>query len=360
MRTHPEDGFLVMPEPAKRQNRLTAQRRTPRRPTGNDRLSGLPLELFLPIVRYTVDNTASKPLASLKSLSSCSKVIRAKCISSGLFRSLRVTFHRGSATIRGINQRLLIKAIPAYLIHSLTITEYIVGECPSELARLLQLLPQICVFRIKGNRQTESTFSWDSLPPLNCGRLISFNSLLHKTLSSPSKLRNLERLELIDCSITQVLIDLIATIRSYRHLVWTRSHILLKPNLLESIHCNVNIMYIEGTRFGNEIWMGQFLRSTRICESVEYMSLPATLFASIIGERRRKSPPLERVFPKLRTVHLLPHTSINLHSHQWRHVNWKIPFKTIVWRVPSFLNQDLTLKRDLLYFVSTLPNPRRS
>ena len=345
-----------MSDSANRRTRLPPRRRTPRRPTGKDYLSGLPLELFVPIVKYTIDNTSSKPLASLKSLSSCNKTIRAKCISSGLFQSLLVTLHRGPSTIRSIHQRLLLKTIPTFSIHSLTITEYIIGECPAELARLLQLLPQLRTLRIKGNRQTESSFSWDSLPPLKCGRLVSFNSLLYKTLSSKSRLRALECLEIIDCSITQVLIDVIAAIRSYTRLVWTRSHILHEPDLMQHTHCNVRTVQMSGTRFGNDRWMSRFLSYTRVSKSVEFLSLPETLVESIFAGLARNTlamPKLEG-YPKLMTVHVLP-PSLPRNSYllQRRGARHQIVLRTVVWRVPSFLRLD-----DALYYVP--PHPLRT
>ena len=342
-----------MSDSANRRSRLPPRRRTPRRPTGKDYLSGLPLELFVPIVKYTIDNTSSKPLASLKSLSSCNKTIRAKCISSGLFQSLLVTLHRGPSTIRLIHQRFLLKTIPTFSIHSLTITEYIIGECPAELARLLQLLPQLRTLRIKGNRQTESSFSWDSLPPLKCGRLVSFNSLLYKTLSSKSRLRALDCLEIIDCSITQVLIDVIAAIRSYTRLVWTRSHILHEPDLMQHTHCNVRTVQMSGTRFGNDRWMSRFLSYTRISKSVEFLSLPETLVESIFAGLARNTvvmPKLEG-YPKLMTVHALPPSlPRNSYLQQRSRARHQIVLRTVVWRVPSFLRLD-----DALYYVPPPP-----
>jgi hypothetical protein len=345
-----------MPDSVNHPRRLPPRQKTSRRPTGRDYLSELPFELFLPIVKYIIDNNSSKPLASLKSLSSCNKAIRGKCISSGLFKSLLVNLHRGHSSIRQILQRLLHKtpfafSIPAFSIHSLTITVYIIGECPSELAKLLELLPQLRIFRIKGNRQTESSISWDSLPPLNCGRLVSFDSLLYKTLSSKPKLLTLERLEIIDCSVTQVLMDIIAATRSYTRLVWTRSHLLHKPDVMQHAHCKVRTVHFNGTRFGDERWMGRFLSYARISAHVEYMSLPERLLEFVFGDLGRLLlvfPTRQDIFPKLRTVHVLP-TPFNASFRQDGAARHHVIAKTMVWRVPSFLRYD-----DALLYVSPL------
>ena len=150
-----------------------SHRRRPKRDkvvSGKDYLSPLPLELLLLILRYT-DDIPSKRLPTLKSMSMVSKGLRAKCMSAGLFQSLLVTFHRGTNSIRNLNYILTNKSVPAHCVHTLTIKEEIIRECPSELARLLQLLPHLKTFRIIGNRESK--------PTLNCGRLISFNGMLY-------------------------------------------------------------------------------------------------------------------------------------------------------------------------------------
>ena len=153
-----------------------------------------------------------------------------------------------------------MKDIPADYVHTLTITEYVIGECPSELARLLQLLPHLRTFRMKGNRE------WQ--PPLNCGRLISFNGMLHKTLSSKSYNRNLEEIEIHNMSITQIVIDVIAAIPRYTQLKLIWSQVLHEPDLMTTTLCNPTFLQMDGDnhnyKFGNERWMYHFLRTTKI------------------------------------------------------------------------------------------------
>ena len=326
------DGKLVMLKSATLRSRPPPRRRTP---AGNDCLSGLPFELFLLIVKYVIDNTSSKPFASVKSLSSCNKTIRAKCISAGLFQSLLVSLHRGAGTIVAVNHRLFIKTIPASTIRTLSITESIISNCPSDFARLLALLPYLRALRIKGRTFTGSSIT--SLPPLDCGRLISFNSLLYKTLSSHNNLQTLEQLEIIECSTTQILIDIIVAIRGYNRLVFRRSRVVDEPDLIDHTNCNVKIVEIHGTSFRYAKWMGQFLQRTRICATLEFLSLPATLYiGSVTASLHHNNLKIEDVFPKLRTLHFSwpsPATSYSI-----RHgLRCKVTFKTAVLRVNSFL-----------------------
>ena len=105
---------------------------------------------------------------------------------------------------------------------------------------------------------------------------------------------------------------------------------------------------MDGSRFGNEKWIFQFLRKTKLCKTVRYFSLPADLFRSILGVMSRQNTPLKDYFKNLRTLHLLmtPVRDTRLRSP----VSLKIPVPYVVWRVPSFARQDLS------FYVSSLPH----
>ena len=111
-----------------------AERRLSRRMPGRDHFSSLALEIFLPIVQFSADVSSPRPNAPLKSLSLVNRIIRSKCITAGLFRSLLVTLQHGAKSIVNICCVLRMKEIPSYYIYTLTITEYILGECPSEIS----------------------------------------------------------------------------------------------------------------------------------------------------------------------------------------------------------------------------------
>jgi len=329
----------MLPSPSRRSRTPSylppPRRKSLRPPACKDYFSGLPFELFLAIVDYTIDDTSAKPLASFKSLSVCNKTIRAKSVSSGLFRSFLVTPHHGTGTIREINQRLLFKTIPQSTIHTLTISESIISECPSELAKLLQLLQHLRVLRIKGPGKSDPSITWSSSPRLKCGRLVSFNGLLHKSLST--RLQTLDQLEIIDCSVTQIHIDIIVTIKSYKHLVLRSCEFLEDPDLMWHTNRNVRTVQMERPRLGIASPTSQFLKCTRICATVEFLSFPAAYFGSILAHLTNThhdiSAPGE-IFPKLKTVYLLPGDLYPLRSRTERR---KLIFKTLVWRIRSFL-----------------------
>ena len=219
-------------------------------------------------------------------------------------------------------------------IRTLSITESVIGNRPSDFARLLALLPYLRALRIKGNTFTGS--SRISSPRLDCGRLISFNSLLYKTLSSPNNLQTLEQLEIIECSATQILIDIIAAIRSYNRLVFRRSRVVHEPDLMDHTNCNVKIVEIYGMSFRYANWMGQFLQRTRICATVELLSLPATSYGSVAASLHDNHSKIEDVFPKLRTLYFSSPSPAN--SYSSRHgLKRKLTFKTVVLRINSFL-----------------------
>ena len=286
-----------------------SHRRRPKRDKmvhGKDHLSPLPLELFFVILRYA-DDIPSKPLTTLKSLSMVNKHLRAKCISAGLFQSLLVTFHRGTNSIRNVCYMLRNKSIHADYVHTLTITEYIIGECPSELARLLQLLPQLKIFRMRGNRESQ--------PPLNCGRLISFNGLLSKTFSSRSYLTKLEKIEIINMSITQIIIDIIAAIPRYHRLELWRSQVVHGPDLMTTTLCNPIFLHIQGEKleygFSKEMWMYLFLRTTKIARSIRLFCVHANTSYSLFALMKHKNISLTEFLPALKTIYLLPSRHYN-------------------------------------------------
>jgi hypothetical protein len=208
------------------------------------------------------------------------------------------------------------------------------GIRPSDFARLLALLPYLRVLRIKGSTFTGSSLT--SSPPLDCGRLISFNSLLYKTLSSPNNLQTLEQLEIVECSATQILIDIIAAIRSYNRLVFRRSRVVDEPDLMDHTNCNVKIVEIHGTSFRYANWMGQFLQRTRICATIEFLSLPATLYGSVAASLHDNHPKIEDMFPKLRTLHFSRPSPATSYSSR-NGLRCKLTFKTVVLRINSFL-----------------------
>ena len=311
-----------------------SHRRRPKRDKvirGKDWLSPIPLELFLLIVRYT-DDIPSKPLTTLKSLSRVNKDLRAKCISAGLFQSLFVTLHRGTNSIRNICYMLRNKSIPADYVHILTITEYIISECSSELARLLQLLPQLQTFRIRGNRESQ--------PPLNCGRLISFNGMLYKTLSSRSHLTKLEKIEIIDMSISQIVIDIIAAIPRYHRLELRRSRVVRAPDFMTTTLCNPTFLHVQGETFeygiGKEMWMYPFLRTTKIARSVRYFCLHANTSYSLFAFLRYKNASLTEFFPALKTLYLLPSSRYDQRNMDFLE-DLRIP--NVVWRYTSCFRQ---------------------
>ena len=306
-----------------------SHRRRPKREKvvrDKDCLSPLPLELFLHIIRYA-DDIIPKPCTTLKSLSMVNKSLRAKCISAGLFQSLLVTLHRGTNSIRNVCYMLRNKSIPADCVHTLTIDEYIIGECPSGLARLLQLLPQLKTFRMRGNRESQ--------PPLNCGRLISFNGMLYKTFSSRSHLTKLENIEIINMSITQIIIDVIAAMPRYHRLELRRSQVVHTPDLMTTTLCNPTFLHMHGD-IGKEMWMYSFLRTTTIARSIRYLCVHANVFFSLFAVMKFKSASLTVFLPALKTLYLL--TS---YGYSQRNMNFleglRIP--NVVWRNFSFLRQ---------------------
>lgn len=310
-----------------------SHRRRPKRDKvvrDKDCLSPLPLELFLHIIRYT-DDRVPKPFATLKSLSMVNKSLRAKCISAGLFQSLFVTLHRGTNSIRNVCYMLRNKSIPADYVHTLTIDECIIGECPSELARLLQLLTQLKTFRIRGNRQSQ--------PPLNCGRLISFNGMLHKTFSSRSHLTKLENVEIINMSITQIIIDIIAALPRYHRLELRRSQFVRAPDLMTTTLCNPTFLHMHGD-IGEGMWVFSFLRTTTIARSIRYLCVHANVFFSLFAVMKLRSVSLTVFLPALKTLYLL--TSC---GYSRRNMNFleglRIPH--VVWRNFSFLRQPSSL-----------------
>ena len=268
---------------------------------GKDCLSPLPLEVFFQIIRYMRDALSPRPYAPLQTLSTVNKAIRAKCVAAGLFQSILVTVQQGPKSIRNISYLLRMKNIPPSYVHTLTIIESVLGECPSEFARLLQLLPLLKFLRIKGSR---GEFGFDSQAPLNCGRLISYNGILHKTLSSKSYHTKLEHVEIINMSITQIVIDIIATIPGYDRLTLTSSQIVHQPDIMQSTLCNVRYLVMNGGDSARTKWTYRFLRNAKLCHSITYLAISLYTFVDMLKQMQLDNLSCSQTFPNLKTLHL--------------------------------------------------------
>lgn len=189
------------------------------------------------------------------------------------------------------------KSVPAHSVHTLTIKEDIIRERPSELARLLQLLPHIKTFRIMGNRESK--------PPLNCGRLISFNGMLYKIFSSKSHLTKLEKVEIINMSITQIIIDIIAAIPRYNRLELRWSEVAHAPDSMTTTLCCPAFVHMQGN-MGTITRMYFFLRNTKIARSVRYFCVDAYAFSSSVAFMKSRNVSLTEFLPALKTLYLLP------------------------------------------------------
>lgn len=306
---------------------------------GRDYLSALPLELFFVIASHIIDNVSTTPRTALKTLSLVSKEVRSKCISAGLFESLLIMAQHGlSRRVRTICYKLNSKTILPNSVHELTIGEQIIRECPSELARLLQLVPHVRILRITGSRRDNGPYFRESHRPLICGRLISFSGILYKTLTSQTYLPRLEHIEVINLSMTQIMFDILAAIPQYSTLTLSGCLITEYPDpMMATKLCKVSFLHLKRNyASGDEARLVDFLANTNIGRKIKYLTISTSVLGNLLLNIPRRNSRFEAVFPRLETLNIF---RADL-SYYARHVRERISVKRLVWKVNSFAHHN--------------------